>query len=173
MIVSAIAAMDLNRLIGMDKNMPWHLPKDFAYFKKTTINHPIIIGRVSFESKPINGNALPKRTNIVVSRNYTLAYDGIITVTSIEDAISVAKSEEADECFMIGGGQIYKESLENNLIDRLYLTTVHTEIKTKSKKDLVYFPEIDNDVWDMMSVSAQDADEYNKYYMTFLVFEQN
>jgi len=173
MIVSAIAAMDINRLIGMEKNMPWHLPKDFKHFKKTTINHPIIIGRISFESKPINGNALPKRTNIVVSRNYTLAYDGIVTVTSIEDAISVAKSEERDECFIIGGGQIYKEALDNNLIDKLYLTSIHTEIKTKGKKDLVYFPEIDNDEWDMTSISAEDADDNNKYDMTFLVFERN
>ena len=173
MIVSAIVAMDLNRLIGMEKNMPWHLPKDFKYFKETTINHPIIIGRVSFESKPINSNALPDRTNIVVSKNYVLAYDGIVTVTSIEDAISVAKSEETDECFIIGGGKIYKKALESNLVNRLYVTTIHTEIKTKGKDNLVYFPEINYDEWDMTNIKAEDADDNNKYNMTFLVFERN
>ena len=127
MIVSAIAAMDKNNLIGIGSEMPWHLPKDFKYFKDTTMGHPIIMGRKSFESidcKPLKG-----RPHIIVSKDPNLNYSSVNTVTTVEDAIALAKTMEgSDEIFICGGGQIYKYALNNKLVDKLYITAIDTSI---------------------------------------------
>ena len=171
MIVSAIVAKDENNLIGIGLKMPWHLPTDFSYFYKTTLHHPIIFGRKSFES--IGCKPLPKRHHIIVSRDPKLSYPNVDCVTTLEDAIALAKTFGNEECFICGGGQIYKYALENKLIDKLYITEVHTKIKVDEEDKAVYFPNYGNDNWDMTSVKAVDADELNKYNMTFLQFERN
>ena len=173
MIVSAIAAMDENNLIGIGLKMPWHMPTDFKFFKATTLNHPIIFGRKSFEA--IGSRPLPNRQHIIVSTNPELNYDydNVFTVTSIEDAIALAMTMEGnDEVFICGGGIIYRQVIERRLVDRLYITKIHTEIPLKKKDDPIYFPKI-NDDWDMMSIRSVDADDKNEYNMTFLTFERN
>lgn len=178
MIVSAIAAKDQNNLIGIGLEMPWHLPKDFSYFKETTIGHPIIMGRKSFES--IGCRPLPNRPHVIVSADYTLSYksDNVVTVSNVEDAILIAKSFEhsdTSEVFICGGGQIYEYALKNKLVDMLYITQIHTNIKVdKQDQDkCVYFPDYGNDAWDLVQIKAFDADEKNKFNMTFMVFERN
>ncbi len=173
MIVSAIAAKDENSLIGIGLKMPWHLPADFYYFKKTTENHPIIFGHESFKS--IGCKPLPNRPHIIVSRDPELTYEGVDTVTTVEDAITLAETFDSDEVFICGGGQIYGYALNNKLVDKLYVTQVHTKIKVDDHDEFkcVYFPNYGNDAWDLASVKARDGDEKNKHNMTFLVFERN
>lgn len=173
MIVSAIAAMDKNNLIGIGLKMPWHLPKDFAYFKKTTIGHPIIMGRKTFDSL---GSILPNRPHIIVSNDPELDYESTVvySVTSVEDAIALANTlEGSDEVFICGGGQIYAYAIEHRLVEKLYITTIHTEINVKKKEDPIYFPKINHDEWDLVDIRTEDADEKNKYNMTFLIYELN
>lgn len=175
MIVSAIVAKDQNNLIGIGLEMPWHLPKDFAYFKATTEHHPIIFGRVSFES--IGCRPLPNRHHIIVSSDPELDYDNdnVSCVTTLEDAILLAQSFQSDEVFVCGGGQIYTYGLKNNLIDKLYITEIHTKIKVDKwdEEKCVYFPNFGNDDWDLIQIKTHDADEKNKHNMTFMVFERN
>lgn len=173
MIVSAIVAKDRNNLIGIGLEMPWHLPADFKYFKDTTTGHPVIFGHNSFKS--IGCRPLPNRPHIIVSTNPELNYEGVDCVTTIEDAITLAKTFGSDEVFICGGGQIYKYALENKLIDKLYITEVHTTIivPAKMKDKCVFFPKYRNDAWDLVSVKARDADEKNIYNITFLQFERN
>lgn len=173
MIVSAIVAKDKNNLIGIGLKMPWHQPKDFEYFKNTTMGQPLIFGHKSFKS--IGCRPLPKRPHIIVSTNPELNYEGVDCVTTVEDAITLSKSFGSDEVFICGGGQIYDYALKNRLIDRLYITEIHTKIKV-DKRDgdqCIYFPEILHDDWDMITIKSADADDNNKYDMTFLMFERN
>ncbi|MGB5805374.1 MAG: dihydrofolate reductase, partial [Vibrio anguillarum] len=103
MIISMIAAMADNRIIGKDNQMPWHLPADFAWFKRCTLGKPVIMGRKTYESI---GRPLPGRHNIVISRDASLAIEGVSIVSSIEEAIEVAG--HVDEVMIIGGGSIYQ-----------------------------------------------------------------
>ena len=175
MIISAIVAKDKNNLIGIGLEMPWHLPKDFKYFKETTLGHPIIFGRVSFES--IGSKPLPNRTNIVVSKNPKLKYnyENVHTVTTVEDAIALSKTFDSDETFICGGGQIYQYVIKNKLIDKLYITEVDTKIDVNDSDQYkcVYFPQIGNDGWNLEKISKHGTDEKNKYSMKFLIYNRN
>lgn len=121
-MISAIAAIGKeNRVLGNKGKIPWYIPEDFAHFKQTTMGHPIIMGRKTFETFP---KPLPGRTHIVVTRDasYTVPEE-VFTATSIESAIEKAKEQPgSDEIFIIGGGQIYTAALPYT--DRLYLTLV-------------------------------------------------
>lgn len=176
MVVSAIVAMDMNYLIGIGKNIPWHLPKDFKYFKDTTMGHPIIMGRKSFES--LNCKPLKGREHVIVSTDPLLNYSGVSTVTTVEDAISLAKTMSgADEIFICGGGQIYDYCFKNNLIERLYVTVVDTHIHLTldeyNSEEAIYFPKfVDVSTWDMISAKYVLPDEKNEFGMHFLMFEK-
>ncbi len=162
MIISAIVATAKNNVIGRDNNIPWHLPADLKYFKKTTLGHHIIMGRKSFASI---GRPLPKRTNIVVTRDPFFVASGCIVSHSIDEALAVAKENGEDEAFIIGGGQIYKQSLP--LWDRVYLTKVDIEVDGE-----IYFPELKEDEWNEIKREAHLPDEKNEHAFTFLVLER-
>lgn len=119
--ISIIAAMDEKRGLGRNNKMAWNIPGELKRFKEITMPHPIIMGRKTFESI---GRVLPGRVNIIVSRNPDLKAEGAIVVGSVEEAIEKAKETENEEIFIIGGGQIFKEALDKNLVDKLYLTLV-------------------------------------------------
>ena len=120
MRISLIVAMAKNRVIGINHKMPWHLPADFAYFKKITIGHPVIMGRKTFESI---GRPLPGRRNIVVSRNPFFRADGAEVAASLQQAINACDNQtEYKEIFVIGGATLYAEALAR--VDRIYLTEV-------------------------------------------------
>ncbi len=127
MIISHIVAMSENRVIGRDGGMPWHIPEDFKFFKNTTMGHAMIMGRKTWDSI---GRPLPGRLSIVVSRTDNLRLpDGVIQCHSVDDAIRTCKdlqTEWGDECFIVGGGEIYRQTLP--LIDRVYLTVIHKTI---------------------------------------------
>lgn len=142
--ICLIVAMAKNRVIGGGNKMLWQLPGDFAYFKKITMGKPIIMGRKTFESI---GRPLPGRTNIVVTRNTDWQADGVVAVDSISQALHTAESQNTDDIMVIGGGDIYAQTL--HMADVLYIT----EVDMESDGDTV-FPKIDPDLWAKHSVSA-------------------
>ena len=118
--VSAIVAISKNNVIGRDNNLIWRIPDDLKRFKNLTMGHPIIMGRKTFESI---GKRLPGRTNIIVTRNKKFFGDGLVVVHSVEDALNKAKELDDGEIFIIGGGEIYKQTLPYT--DKLYLTLIN------------------------------------------------
>ncbi len=175
MIVSAIVAAAQNGVIGKDNEIPWHLPKDFAYFKKTTLHHHIIMGRNSYESI---GRPLPNRTNIIVTRNPFYAVSGCIVVHSIEEALKLAEQNGEEEAFIIGGGEIFKQSM--HLLDKLYLTEVDLNTQAndvdasgaRQEGNYVYFPKMNFEEWRLVSEEKHLKDEKNAADFTFKVFEK-
>ncbi|MBL7814531.1 MAG: dihydrofolate reductase [Saprospiraceae bacterium] len=161
-MISAIVATAKNGVIGKDNEIPWYLPADFAYFKRTTLNHHIIMGRNCFESI---GRPLPKRTNIVITRNPFYIASGCLMVHSITEGVKMAKKNGETEAFIIGGGEIYAQSID--LWDKLYLT----EVDLDTEGD-VFFPELDMSEWRLVSEEYHTKDEKNEYDYCFKVYER-
>lgn len=159
MIISMIAAMAQDRIIGKDNQMPWHLPADFAWFKRCTMGKPVVMGRKTYESI---GRPLPGRQNIVISRDANLVIDGVTTVTSIDEAIKTAK--DAEEIMIIGGGTIYAACLDK--ADKLYITHIEANIEGDTQ-----FPVWSSEFKETYSENYQ-ADEKNVYGMRFVVLEK-
>lgn len=120
-MISIIVAVSENNVIGVDNKLPWYISEDLKRFKTLTLGNTVIMGRKTYESigKPLND-----RVNIIISRDKGLTIPGCIVVDSVEKAIR--KSEKNKEIFIIGGGEIYKNSL--NFVDRVYMTRVHQEV---------------------------------------------
>ena len=140
--------------------MLWHLPEDLKFFKRVTSGHSIIMGRKTYESI---GRPLPNRRNIVISRQ-NLVMEGCEVVPSLDKALEITAAEE--EVFIVGGGQIYVESMER--CDRLYLTRVHTRIEDAD----TFFPGINPENWKILSEEHHSADEKHAYDYTFLIMER-
>ena len=159
-MITVIAAIGANNALGKDNDLIWHLPADLKRFKKVTTGHYIVMGRNTFESI---GKPLPNRTSVVITRNNDYFVDGCLIANSVENALELAKDE--DEVFIIGGAQIYKYVLENNLADKLDITIVHQEFEAD-----VFFPEIDTNTWEEVSREDFKADEKNKYDYSFVSY---
>ena len=163
--LSLIVATANNRIIGKDNDMPWHLPADLSYFKKTTLGKPIVMGRKTYESI---GRPLPGRRNIVISRDANYQATGIEAVTSVADALALITDVEevVDEIMVIGGGAIYAHCLPS--ATRLYITHIDADIDGDTQ-----FPEYDleND-WQKIESSQQGADEKNAYALDFCIYER-
>ena len=146
-----VAAAGKKRVIGTKGGMVWYIPQELKRFKEITMGHPIIMGRKTHESI---GKALPGRTNIIVTRHKVqVTSNGVIVVTSLEEALRQAKSASGnDEIFIIGGGQIYQEAI--NLADKLYLTYLDKEVEGD-----VFFPDIDPAKW--KETAREDHGEYS------------
>ena len=157
-MVTIIAAIAENNALGKDNDLIWHLPADLKRFKKVTSGHYILMGRNTFESI---GKPLPNRTSVIITRNTNYFKDGCLIANSLEDALELSVDEE--EVFIIGGAQIYKYSIENNLADKLDITIVHETFEAD-----VFFPEIDTKVWKEVAREDFEADEKNKYDYSFV-----
>ena len=166
MRVSLIVAVSENGVIGKDNDLIWHLPKDMKFFKDTTQGHHVIMGRKNFESIPHKFRPLPNRTNVIITRQSGYIAEDCIVVHSVEESIKVAKKNGDTEPFVIGGGQIYKIALENNMIDRIYLTRIHHTFEGDT-----FFPNLSED-WKVIAREDCKADEKNKYDYSFLVLEK-
>lgn len=129
MKISLIVATDLNGVIGRDNTIPWHLPEDLKHFKATTMGHPIVMGRKTFESI---GKPLPGRTNIVISRNADFQAEGVLIAHSFDEALK--KAGEVPEIFIIGGAALYAEALPHTQV-------VHQTLVEDEFEGDVYFPE--------------------------------
>lgn len=162
MTISAIVAVGKNNVIGYKNTIPWYLPADFAYFKRTTLGHHIIMGRKCFESI---GKPLPKRTNIIVTRDPFYLSSGCIVVHSLREALALAAQNGENEAFIIGGGEIYTQTMD--LISKLYVTEV--DIETEGD---VFFPEIDAAVWQLLSEEKHSKDEKNEFDYTYKVYQR-
>lgn len=163
MIISAIVATDENGVIGKEGQIPWYLPVDLKFFKKKTLGHPIIMGRKSFISI---GRALPGRTNIIVSRNPYFIASGCLVVDSLKSAVKLASMQQGhEEVFIIGGGEIYQQSML--VWNRLYWTKVHTETEGDT-----FFPKISLEEWDIVQESHVKRDEKNPFDCTFYTLEK-
>ena len=143
--VTLIAAVGRNGVIGADNDMPWHLPEDFAYFKRTTMGHPMVMGRKTFDSI---GRVLPGRRTIVVTRQPDWSHPGVETAHSLADALALAGP--ADEVFVCGGGQVYAEAMP--FAQRLLITEVD-----QSPEGDVTFPEIDISQWREVGREPRDG----------------
>lgn len=162
MIISTIVAVAKNNVIGKDNDIPWYLPADLKYFKKITTGHHIVMGRKCYESI---GRPLPKRTNVVVTRNPFFIATGCLVTHNVAEAVQLAETNGEEEVFIIGGGQIYEIALPH--VDRIYLTEVDLEIEGD-----IFFPEIDPKDWTLTEEIKHLADEKNEYDYTFKVLER-
>ncbi len=159
MTITLIAAAAENNALGKDNDLVWHLPDDFKRFKAITSGHFIIMGRKTFESFP---KPLPNRTHIIITRQKDYqATEGCLVVASIEEALQICPQN--DEVFIIGGGEIYKQSIA--LADKIELTRVHTEVEADT-----FFPEIDSSNWKLLQEEYHPKDEKHKYDFTYLTY---
>ena len=156
--VSLIAAMDENRLIGSDNQLPWHLPADLAFFKRTTMGKPILMGRKTFESI---GRALPGRRNIVITRDSRFSADGCEVVNSIDDALSLCHDEA--EIMLIGGASLYTQTIER--ADCMYITRIHHRFDGDT-----WFPEFENTGWKIENSEHFGADANNRFAHSFVKY---
>ena len=153
--------MGLNREIGVDNQLPWHLPKDLKHFKEITSGHPIIMGRKTYESI---GKPLPNRTNIVISRKKDWFEEGILIVGSIKEAIKFGQKIDED-IFIIGGGNIFEQTMD--IANKLEVT----EIKTNIEAD-TFFPKIDPKIWTKTDEVCHEKDEKNNFDFCFQTFQR-
>lgn len=161
-ILSLIAAMDQNRLIGADNALPWpRLPADMKWFRRHTLGKPILMGRKTWES--FGARPLPDRNNIVLTRDTSYQAPGAIVVGSFEQALEQAGAVE--EAMIIGGASFYEQTLD--IVDRLYLTFVQGSFDGDA-----WFPELDLDDWQQTASEASEVDDKNEYACTFVSYQR-
>jgi dihydrofolate reductase len=163
MIISLIVAASTNNVIGKNDQLPWSLPTDMKYFKNTTWGMPVIMGRKTFES--MGGKALPGRRSFIITRQTDFKPEDVTVVNSFEDAKLEAEKTDCKEAFVIGGGVIFKETIDK--ADRIYMTRVHTVIDGD-----VFFPEIDEQKWRLVSKRDCYKDEKHKFDFSFELWER-
>ncbi len=163
MMISQIVAVAENNVIGKDNDLIWRLPADLKYFKKTTSGHHILMGRKNYESI---GKPLPNRTSVIITRNKDYKAEGCIVVNSITEALEVAKANGETEAFIIGGGEIYKSSMDKT--DKIYYTEVHESFDGDT-----FYPELDKGKWKEISRETHSKDEKNPYDYSFVVYEKH
>lgn len=162
MTISFAVAASENNVIGKDNQLLWSLPNDMKFFKNTTWGMPVIMGRKTFDSlgKPLKG-----RTNIVITRQKDWTADDVIVTSSLEEAIKAAADTDANEAFVIGGGEIFRQALP--VTTKIVLTRVHTEIEGDA-----FFPELDPDTWEMEWHQDHEADEKHAYAYSFQIWRR-
>lgn len=160
-MITIVVAMGLKNEIGANNELLWHLPTDLKRFKEITTDHPIIMGRKTYESI---GKPLPNRTNIVVSRKENWFEEGILIVGSLKEALKFAKKID-ENIYIIGGGNVYEQTLA--LTDRLEVTQVQAELEAD-----IFFPKIDEKIWQKTAETCHEKDEKNAYDFCFQTFER-
>jgi dihydrofolate reductase len=159
MIITFVVAAAENNAIGKDNQLLWKLPTDLKHFQIITLGHTIIMGRKTFDSM---GKPLPRRRNIVITRNPDLEIDGAEVTQSLDEALNLCQDEE--EVFVIGGAEIYKAALEKT--DKIFLTRVHQNFEGDA-----YFPELDPEKWVETAREYHEPDEKNPIAFSFITLE--
>jgi dihydrofolate reductase len=162
MDISLILACDQNNAIGYKNQLLCHLPNDLKFFKQTTLNHCVMMGRKTFESI---GKPLPNRTNIVLSQNKDLEIEGVYICHTIDQALEIANQKKEEELFVIGGGQLYQMLLP--IATKIYLTRIHATFEADT-----FFPAIDN-TWRELSKQSFVADEKNAFAHDIILLEKS
>jgi dihydrofolate reductase len=166
MIISHVVAVADDNAIGGNDGLLWHLPNDLRFFKNTTWGMPVIMGRKTFET--LSGKPLAGRTNIVITRDSSLSssYDNVHFVTSIELAVQKAAEADCKEIFIIGGGEIYKQSIA--MVDKIYITRVHGNFSEAT----VFFPDYENHGFKLVDKISMQKDEKHAFDYDFEVWEK-
>lgn len=159
-MISIIVAVAKNGVIGDKNTLLWHLREDMIHFRTTTSGHPVVMGRKTYDSI---GRPLPKRTNVVITRDTNLAIEGCTVVHSLEEA--VAMFDKNEEVFIIGGAQIYAQALA--IADRIYLTVIDKEYEGDTS-----FPEIDYSAWKEISREEYVRGEEFEHPFAFITLEK-
>lgn len=162
MIISLVVAVSTNNAIGKDNQLLWHLPKDMRFFKNITWAMPVIMGRKTFES--LSGSALNGRLNIVITRQTDWKAENVAVVNSIDAAYALAFEQDYNEVYVIGGAEIYAQTLEK--ADIVYLTRVNTIIEADS-----FFPTL-GEQWELFSEEPFEADAKHAFSFTFQVWKK-
>lgn len=161
-MISIIVAAGENNVIGRDNKLPWRMPADTKYFKSTTKGNVVVMGRKTFESL---GKPLPDRVNIVISRRKGFNAEGIIVAESLKDALKKGGEYAGKDIFIIGGGEIYRQSLD--LTDRIHLTRIHNKFEGDT-----FFPELPGGKWRIVSKDDHQPDEKNSHAYSFIIYER-
>jgi len=171
-MISIIVAISKNHVIGNKGKLPWHISEDARFFNKMTSNHPVIMGRKTYEASKETTDSKPKllkeRANIIVSHQKDLKIENGFVTDTIKNAIDIAKNQiGSEEIFVIGGGEIFKEALKEDIIDRMYITFIDKKVIGDS-----FFPEIDLNVWSLERSSKRvvEINEINLiyYFQTYI-----
>ena len=160
-IISLIAAMTDDHVIGIENRLPWHLPADMRWFREQTMGKPIVMGRKTFES--FGAKPLPGRTNIIITQDSGYRAEGCIVVHSIQAALEAAGP--CEEIMIIGGASLYAQTL--GIADRLYLTFVHARVAGDA-----WFPDFNQGEWREVQRIDCEADQKHKYRYSFVVLER-
>lgn len=164
MILTHVVAAAANNAIGKDNQLLWHLPNDLKFFKNITWAMPVAMGRKSFESlgnKPLNG-----RFNIIITRNKAFTAKDSVVVHNLDDAIFIAQQNDYKELMILGGGEIYKQSI--NIVDKIYITRVHATFEGAD----AFYPVIDESKFRLVSNQDFFADEKHAYDYSFQLWEK-
>ncbi len=163
MTISLIVAASENNAIGKNNQLLWHLPNDLKFFKNTTWGFPVIMGRKTFEAvnKP-----LPGRTNIIITRKTDWKAPGVIAVSNLTEGIKNVVETNSKQAFIIGGGEIYKQSMD--IADIIYMTRVHAQLEGDA-----FFPVIDESKWNLTSNQDFEKDEKHAYNYSFQKWKKN
>ncbi len=163
MLISMIVAVAQNNVIGKDNDLVWHLPDDMAYFKEKTKGHHVIMGRKNYYAIPEKWRPLPGRPNIVITRQPNLELTGVVVVNSIEEALDKVKNTNEEEAFIIGGGEIFKQSLD--IADKIYFTDIKSEFDGDT-----YFPDVNPNVWEEVKRVPHPIDDKHSYAFDFVEY---
>jgi dihydrofolate reductase len=161
-MISHIVAASENNIIGIKNGLPWKLSNDFKYFKNKTWGMPVIMGRNTYESLKKD---LPGRINIVLTKKKDWNAKNVFVTHEIDEALKKANESDAKEIFIIGGGEIFKQTMDK--VDKIYLTRVHTKVQGDTS-----YPELDTSKWKLVQEQSFPADEKNNYPYTFEVWEK-
>jgi dihydrofolate reductase len=164
MKVSLIVAMDSNRGIGKNNDLMWHLPADMNFFKETTKNQIVVMGRKNYDSIPEKYRPLPNRLNVILTRNKDFKADNCLVFNTFDDCLTHFEQENERKVFIIGGGEIYKMALDSNFLNEMFITYVDGVFDADT-----FFPEFDEQAWKSALIGAQEIDE--KHAFSFKIYQ--
>jgi dihydrofolate reductase len=153
MKISLIVAFDQEKGIGKNNDLMWHLPNDMKFFKETTLGQIVVMGRKNYESIPEKYRPLPKRENVILTRNKNYQASDCKVFHSLEECAEHYKNEEERTVFIIGGGEIYRQALDLNILSEMYITHVNSTFDADT-----FFPDFDLNEWAISGVLEQTID---------------
>lgn len=167
MKVSLIVAMDLERGIGRNNDLMWHLPADMKFFRETTTNHVVVMGRKNYDSIPTKFRPLPNRENVVLTRNENYKAEGCLVFNSLEACLEHYKTETDKTIFIIGGGEIYRNALGLNCVDEMYISRVNKIYGADT-----FFPEFNLKDWKVQTIHSHEKDAQNEASFTVVKYKK-
>jgi dihydrofolate reductase len=158
MKVALIVAMDAERGIGKNNDLMWHLPADMNFFKETTKNQIVVMGRKNYDSIPEKYRPLPNRLNVILTRNKDFKAENCLVFNSLNNCLDHFKDEKDRKVFIIGGGEIYKMALDSKCLNEMFITYVDGVFDADT-----FFPEFDESIWKNEVIGSQSIDEKHKF----------